>query len=84
MIGLRDEIFALYKDGIDRTKLQHWAAAHDLVARFVPPASGSKWVAGLRNFAEVEDPRPYCDEVLPDEFPLSIFYSALARALGPA
>jgi len=84
VIGLRDEIFALYKDGIDRTKLQHWAAAHDLVARFVPPASGSKWVAGLRNFAEVEDPRPYCDEVLPDEFPLSIFYSALARALGSA
>ncbi len=84
VIGLRDEIFALYKSGIDRTKLQHWAAAHDLVARFVPPASGSKWVAGVRNFAEVEDPRPYCDEVLPDEFPLSIFYSALARALGSA
>ena len=84
VIGLRDGIFALYRSGIDRTKLQHWAAAHDLVARFVPPASGSKWVAGGRSFAEVEDPRPYCDEVLPDEFPLSIFYSALARALGPA
>jgi hypothetical protein len=84
VIGLRDEIFALYKSGIDRTKLQHWAAAHDLVARFVPPASGSRWVAGVRSFAEVEDPRPYCDEVLPDEFPLSIFYTALARALGSA
>jgi Family of unknown function (DUF6421) len=84
VIALRDEIFALYKRGIDRTKLQHWAAAHDLVARFVPPASGSAWVAGVRSFAEVEDPRPYCDEVLPDEFPLSIFYSALARALGSA
>jgi hypothetical protein len=82
VIALRDEIFALYKSGIDRTKLQHWAAAHDLVARFVPPASGSKWVAGVRSFAEVEDPRPYCDDVLPDEFPLSIFYSALVRALG--
>jgi hypothetical protein len=84
VLGLRDEILALYKDGIDRTKLQHWAAAHDLVARFVPPASGSKWVAGVRHFAEVEDPRPYCDEVLGDEFPLSIFYSALAKALGSA
>jgi hypothetical protein len=84
VIALRDEIFALYKSGIDRTKLQHWSAAHDLVARFVPPASGSAWVAGVRNFAEIEDPRPYCDEVLPDEFPLSIFYSALARALGSA
>ena len=84
VIALRDEIFALYRSGIDRTKLQHWSAAHDLVARYVPPASGSRWVAGVRNFVEVEDPRPYCDEVLPDEFPLSIFYSALARALGPA
>jgi hypothetical protein len=36
----------------------------------------------VRSFAEVEDPRPYCDDVLPDEFPLSIFYSALVRALG--
>src|SRR5690348_8328984 len=41
--GLRDEISELYRDGIDRTKLQHWCAAHDLVAANVPPASGSKW-----------------------------------------
>jgi hypothetical protein len=79
---LRAEIEQLYRNGIDRTKLQHWAAAHDLIARYVPPASGSKWVAGVRAFAEVEDPRPYCDEVLPDEFPLSIFYSTLKAKLG--
>jgi hypothetical protein len=72
----------LYRDGIDRTKLRHWGAAHDLVAAYVPPASGSKWVAGVRDFPEVADPRPYCDVVLPDEFPLSIFYSALERALA--
>jgi hypothetical protein len=84
VLGLRDEIFSLYRSGIDRTKLQHWAAAHDLVATYVPPASGSSWVAGSRSFAELEDPRPYCDQVLPDEFPLSIFYSALAKALVPA
>jgi len=82
VIALRDEIFALYRDGIDRTKLRHWGAAHDLVAAYVPPASGSKWVAGVRDFPEVADPRPYCDVVLPDEFPLSIFYSALERALA--
>jgi len=84
VIALRDEVYALYRAGIDRTKLQHWAAAHDLVARFVPPATGSRWVAGKREFAEVPDPRPYCDEVLPDEFPLSIFYTALQGALTPA
>ena len=30
--SLRDEVEELYRLGIDRTKLQHWAAAHDLVA----------------------------------------------------
>ncbi|HEX3616692.1 MAG TPA: DUF6421 family protein [Solirubrobacteraceae bacterium] len=84
VLGLRDEVYALYKAGIDRTKLQHWAAAHDLVARFVAPATGSHWVSGVREFADVPDPRPYCDEVLPDEFPLSIFYTALQGALTPA
>jgi hypothetical protein len=81
VVALRDEV---YRAGIDRTKLQHWSAAHDLVARFVPAASGSKWVAGVREFEDVPDPRPYCDEVLPDEFPLSIFYTALQGALAPA
>jgi len=81
VLALRDEVYALYRSGIARTKLQHWAAAHDLVARFVPPASGSHWALGAREFAEVPDPRPYCDEVLPDEFPLSIFYTALQGAL---
>jgi len=80
--SLRLEIEELYHAGIDRTKLQHWAAAHDLIAQYVAPATGSAWVAGVRAFAEVEDPRPYCDEVLPDEFPLSIFYSALKAKLA--
>ncbi len=82
VLALRDEVYALYRAGIDRTKLRHWSAAHDLVARFVPPASGSRWVAGVRDFDEVEDPRLYCDVVLPDEFPLSIFYTALQGALA--
>ena len=62
--ALREEVEELYRAGIDRTKLQHWAAAHDLVAASVPPASGSQWVAGVRDFDEVEDPRPYVDLVL--------------------
>jgi hypothetical protein len=82
VVALREQIEALYRHGIDRTKLQHWAAAHDLIAAVVSPASGSAWVAGVRDFTEVEDPRPYCDLVLPDEFPLSIFYSTLRTKLG--
>jgi hypothetical protein len=80
--GLRDEIAELYRSGIDRTKLQHWSAAHDLVAASVPSASGSRWAAAARSFDDVEDPRPYCDDVLDDEFPLSIFYSSLRPKLA--
>ena len=80
--ALREEVEELYRLGIDRTKLQHWAAAHDLVAASVPPASGSKWVAGVREFDDVEDPRPYVDLVRDDEFPLSIFYSSLKAKLA--
>jgi hypothetical protein len=80
--GLRDEINELYRTGIDRTKLQHWCAAHDLVAANVPAAAGSRWVAGERDFVDTEDPRPYIDLVLEDEFPLSIFYTALKAKLG--
>jgi Family of unknown function (DUF6421) len=80
--SLRHEVEELYRHGIDRTKLQHWAAAHDLVAASVPPAAGSKWIAAARDFTDVEDPRPYIDLVRDDEFPLSIFYSSLKAKLA--
>jgi hypothetical protein len=80
--ALRHEVEELYRLGIDRTKLQHWAAAHDLVAASVPPAAGSAWTAAARDFTDVEDPRPYVDLVRDDEFPLSIFYSSLKAKLA--
>jgi hypothetical protein len=80
--SLRHEVEELYRLGIDRTKLQHWAAAHDLVAASVPAAAGSKWTASARDFTDVEDPRPYIDLVRDDEFPLSIFYSSLKAKLA--
>ncbi len=79
---LRDQIETLYREGIDRTKLQHWAAAHDLISANVSPATGSKWVKGARDFTETTDPRPYVDLVLDDEFPLSIFYTTLKAKLA--
>ena len=82
VLELRERIEALYRAGIQRTKLQHWAAAHDLVAEFVPPAAGSRWAAAVRDFPEIPDPRPYVDEVLDDEFPLSLFYVSLQRRLA--
>jgi hypothetical protein len=80
--ALHSELGELYRLGIDRTKLQHWAAAHDLVAANVAPAIGSKWTAGTRELAETEDPRTYIDLVLEDEFPLSLFYSSLKAKLS--
>ena len=71
----------MYRSG-RRTKLQHWAAAHDLVAASVPAAAGSEWSASARDFTDVEDPRPYIDLVRDDEFPLSIFYSSLKAKLA--
>ncbi|WP_035130264.1 DUF6421 family protein [Conexibacter woesei] len=81
--GLRTEVETLYREGIDRSKLAQWGAAHDLVARYVPAASGSTWTATARTYADVEDPRPYIDDVKPDEFPLSMFYTSLKAKLEP-
>ncbi|MDX6688428.1 MAG: hypothetical protein QOF86_4556 [Baekduia sp.] len=81
--GLRGEVETLYREGIDRSKLAQWGAAHDLVARYVPATSGSRWAGAVRAYADVEDPRPYIDEVAPDEFPLSMFYTSLKQKLEP-
>ena len=48
----------------------------------VPAAVGSQWAASVRDFTDVEDPRPYVDLVRDDEFPLSIFYSSLKAKLA--
>ena len=82
VLELRARVETLYRSGIQRTKLQHWAAAHDLVAEFVPPAIGSRWVKGVRAFADVAEPKPYIDDVLDDEFPLSLFYVSLQQKLA--
>ncbi|MDX6665403.1 MAG: hypothetical protein QOG68_1609 [Solirubrobacteraceae bacterium] len=84
VVALRAAVEELYRAGIDRSKLAHWQAAHDFVSTYVPPAAGSAWARDARDFADVEDPRPYIDKVLDDEFPLSMFYSSLKGKLDPA
>lgn len=81
--ALRHRIEDLYRAGIDRSKLQHWCAAHDLVAASVPPAAGSPWAAERRAFTDVEDPRALIDLAAADEFPLSMFYASLRQKLAP-
>lgn len=75
------EIEKLYRDGIDRPKLVHWFAAYDLVAGYLSPHPGSVWAKGPEALDLDQPPRKLVDDVLPDEFPLSMFYEALAKKL---
>lgn len=75
------EIEKLYRDGIDRPKLVHWFAAYDLVSTYLPPHPGSRWAKGPDALDLSQPPRKLVDDVLPDEFPLSMFYEALAKKL---
>ena len=81
--ALRDRVQDLYHSGIDRSKVAQWAAAHDLVAAYVPPAEGSRWAKESRDLPEVEEPKQLVDLVKDDEFPLSLFYTSLHGKLEP-
>ncbi|PZG11151.1 DUF6421 family protein [Nonomuraea aridisoli] len=77
---LRGEVEKLYRDSIDRPKLAHWLAAYELVSAYVAPHPASTWAKGVE--ALPEEQKAKVDAVLPDEFPLSMFYEALRRKLA--
>ncbi|WP_055590480.1 DUF6421 family protein [Streptacidiphilus griseoplanus] len=84
--ALCGEIETLYREGIDRPKTAHWLAAYQLVSRYLTPHPASTWAKGPEAlpFGEADGKalnKALCDAVLPDEFPLSMFYEALARKL---
>jgi hypothetical protein len=82
------EIETLYRDGIDRPKTAHWIAAYQLVSRYLTPHPASVWAKGpdALPLAEHSDSKSLnkalCDAVLPDEFPLSMFFEALSKKLS--
>jgi hypothetical protein len=80
-VQLRREIETLYREGIDRPKLVHWLKAYELVSGYLAPHPGSTWAKGPDALDLSLPPRKLVDDVLPDEFPLSLFYEALARKL---
>lgn len=80
--NLRAEVEELYRDGIDSSKPQYWAAAHDLVSTYVKPAADSAWRKDVRELSDQGDPRRFIDLVQPDEFPLSLFYVSLQAKLA--
>ncbi|MFL6113123.1 MAG: DUF6421 family protein, partial [Catenulispora sp.] len=83
VIALGTEVETLYRDGIDRPKPAHWLAAHRLVASYVAPHPSSVWARGAEALPLDGPPKGLVDAVLPDEFPLSMFYEALSKKLAP-
>ena len=81
VVALCDRVEDLYRQGIDRSPLGHWLAAHEFVSGLVPPHPASTWARG--GAALPVDAKAAIDAVLPDEFPLSVFYEALRRRVAP-
>jgi hypothetical protein len=82
VIGLGDEVEALYRDSIDRSRVGHWLAAHELVSRYVAPNPMSVWANGPSALPLDGPPKELVNLVLPDEFPLNVFFDALRRKLS--
>src|SRR6478752_2830176 len=83
VLQLGEQIEALYWRSIDRPKISHWLAAYQLVSTTVEPHPASVWAKGAAVLPVSGPPKGMTDAVLPDEFPLSMFYEALSRKLSP-
>jgi Family of unknown function (DUF6421) len=79
VIALSDAINDLYWHSIDRPKMAHWLAAYDLVAQTLTPNPASRWA--VRDLPLEGPPKLLTDAVMDDEFPLSMFYEALAKKM---
>ena len=82
VVGLSDEVETLYRDSIDRSRVGHWLAAHELMSRYVAPHPASVWAKGPDALPLNGPPKGLVDLVLPDEFPLNVFFEALRRKLS--
>jgi hypothetical protein len=80
--ALRLEIEALYREGINTSKVRYWISAHDLVSRYVQPTLASKWTPEARAGRDESDHKAWVQLVDPDEFPLSMFYQSLGAKLS--
>lgn len=81
--ALGDAIDDLYWHSIDRPKIAHWLAAYQLVSATLTPHPASIWAKGPDALPLTAPLREMTDQVLDDEFPLSMFYEALAKKMTP-
>mgnify|MGYP003339903007 FL=1 len=83
MVSLCEAIDGLYRDGIDRSKFAHWLATYEFVSTWVAPHPGSTWAKGVEALPVTGETKELVNCVLPDEFPLNVFYEALRAKLAP-
>jgi hypothetical protein len=83
VVGLCDEVETLYREGIDRSKVAHWLASYELMRGYVPAHPTSTWAKGPEALPLDGPTKELVNAVLPDEFPLNVFYEALRKKLGP-
>src|SRR6478735_8134078 len=83
VVALGDAIDLLYWRSIDRPKVAHWLAAYELVRGTLTPNPASAWARGLPDDVLAGLPMGYTDQVMDDEFPLSMFYEALEKKMRP-
>ncbi|MFM8927833.1 MAG: DUF6421 family protein, partial [Rhodoluna sp.] len=70
-----------YWRSIDRPKVVHWLAAYDLVSEVLAPHPASNWAK--QNIPLSGTTGELTDQILDDEFPLSMFYEALLKKMSP-
>ncbi|MDQ1052223.1 hypothetical protein QE394_000151 [Arthrobacter sp. SORGH_AS 212] len=83
VMALGARIDDLYWRSIDRPKTAHWLAAYELISGTVTPNPASVWAKGPDALPLSGAPRGLTDQVLDDEFPLSMFYEALEKKMRP-
>ncbi|GAA3278375.1 DUF6421 family protein [Paenarthrobacter aurescens] len=83
VVELGARIEELYWRSIDRPKAAHWLAAYELISSTVTPHPASVWAKGPQALPLDGLPRGLTDQVLDDEFPLSMFYEALEKKMRP-
>ncbi|WP_240630175.1 DUF6421 family protein [Specibacter cremeus] len=82
VMALGQAIEDLYWRSIDRPKLAHWLAAYDLVSATLTPHPASVWAKGPDALPLTGALREVTDQVMDDEFPLSMFYEALSKKMA--
>ena len=83
VIALGAQIDELYWRSIDRPKKSHWLAAYEMISKTLTPNPASAWARGLPLEVLAGPPKGYTDQVMDDEFPLSMFFEALDKKMKP-